>query len=558
MRLWGMFRRAEAGLKNKHMRRPGLHPPSIPLRAWLLTTVAALFLLLLLGGSFGDVFPLVLGFMPLEKGGPGYLHILLGRATATFCCISVAAILGWSTALALTLLAGFTGRGGLKIVVWVGRFLAVVPPMAWALGLLVVLIQRWGIPAETLFPYAPPEGTDSLLLRAGRVVWAWMFPVVTLAIPACAMMLAALAHRLEMLMASEQFCHLKARGLGMVTMLHCHFLPSLLLDLVRTGRATLPLLLGFSVPVEHILGFDGMGGFAGQMLSTQEYPKALPAALYLGGWMLLLWFFLLGQVERRAPASRILPTYPEGEARAWICAIGGAVMVLALLVVPHWMPGEAMAVARNMWWRELLFVLEVVLVAVVVVLISMPLWQGWDRIKPKWNFGLVSPAVNEAVLLPTLLFGSLAWLDVPLAAVGAGMVLSLGGMALLRAQARELSTRRMVEASRMLGENTPGILKHHLLRFLLPSLGNWALRMMSALLLWMCIIHWFFSGSGDGGANPSWGAQMRLASEEVFDDPRGVMVPALLVALWCLSLQLLSRAFRADLPPQQSQTVDPR
>src|SRR4051812_41374918 len=108
MRLWGMFRRAEVGLKNKHMRRPGSHPPSIPLRAWLLTTAAALFLLLLLGGSLGDVFPLVLGFMPLEKAGQGYLHILLGRAAATFCCISMAAILGWSTALALTLLAGFT------------------------------------------------------------------------------------------------------------------------------------------------------------------------------------------------------------------------------------------------------------------------------------------------------------------------------------------------------------------------------------------------------------------------------------------------------------------
>jgi ABC-type dipeptide/oligopeptide/nickel transport system permease subunit len=192
-----------------------------------------------------------------------------------------------------------------------------------------------------------------------------------------------------------------------------------------------------------------------------------------------------------------------------------------------------------------------------VVLISVPLWQGWDRIKPKWNFGLVSPGVNEVVLLPALLFGALAWLDVPMAAVGAGMVLSLGGMALLREQARELSTRRMVEASRMLGENIPGILKHHLLRFLLPSLGNWALRMMSALLLWMSIIHWFVPGTGEA-THLSWGAQMRLASEEVFDDPRGVMVPALMVALWCLCLQLLSRAFPADLPPQESQPADPR
>jgi ABC-type dipeptide/oligopeptide/nickel transport system permease component len=547
----------EARRGDNSMRRPGHHPPSLPLRAWLLTAAAALLLLLLKDGTVGDVLPLLLGFMPLEANGPGYLHILLGRATATFCCLTVSAILGWSVALALALLAGFMGQGGLKLVVWAGRLVGSVPPMAWALAFLVVLIQRGGIPVETLFPYTPPEAVDSTLLRVGRHVWAWMLPIVTLSIPACAIMLSALAHRLEMLVSSEQFCHLRARGLGMGAILHCHFLPSLFLDLVRQGRATLPVLLGFSVPVEHMFGFDGLGGFSGQMLLTHEYAKALPAALYLGGWMLLLWFTLLGIVERRSPASRVMPAYPEGEARALICAVGGAVLALALVALPYMIQGEAMAMAQRVWWREILFVIQVVGVAVVVVLISVPLWQGWDRIKPKWNFGLVSPGVNEVVLLPALLFGALAWLDVPMAAVGAGMVLSLGGMALLREQARELSTRRMVEASRMLGENIPGILKHHLLRFLLPSLGNWALRMMSALLLWMSIIHWFVPGTGEA-THLSWGAQMRLASEEVFDDPRGVMVPALMVALWCLCLQLLSRAFPADLPPQESQPADPR
>lgn len=540
-----------------NMRRPRLHPPSPPLRAWLLTTAAAVFLLLLKDGSIGDVLPLLLGFMPLEGDDPGYLHVLLGRATATFCVVSLAAVFGWSLALAFTLLAGFAGKGGLKLLVWTGRFLGSVPPMAWALAALVLFIQHGGIPVETLFPYTPPEAMDSMLLRAGRQVWAWMLPVATLAIPACAMMLASLAHRLEMLMGSEQPCHLRARGLGMVAILHRHFLPSLILDLARQGRASLPLLVGFSVPVEHIFGFDGLGGFSGQMLLTQEYTKALPAALYLGGWMLLPWFAALGMVERRSPASRVMPGYPEGEARAIICAVGGAVLALGLVVLPFALQGETMAMAQRVWWRELLFVLQVVAIAVVVVLISMPLWQRWDRIRPRWNSGLVSPGVNEAVLLPALVFGALAWLDVPMAAVGAGMVLSLGGMTLLREQARELSTRRMVEASRMLGESLPGILKHHLLRFLLPSLGNWALRMMSALLLWMSVIHWFVPGTGEG-ADLSWGAQMRLASEGVFDDPMGVMVPALMVALWCLSVQLLSRSFPADLPPQESQPADPR
>ena len=539
------------------MRPVGPHQSYLPLRAWLLAAVAAVVLLLLQDGAFGEVFSLLLGFMPLGADGSSYLHTMLGRAAATFAWVSVAAIFGWATALCLTLLGGFTGKGGLKVLVWSGRLLGNIPPMAWTLALLVVLIQRWSIPVETLFPYAPPAEMDNALLRMGRHVWTWMLPACVLALPACGMMLSVLAHRLEMLVTGDQMLHLQARGLGRTAIVHQHFLPYLMLDLVRHGRATLPLLLGLSVPVENILGFDGLGGFAGQMLLTHEFPKALPAAIYLGGWMFMLWFGLLGLLEKRSPAVRVMPAYPEGESRALICAVAGAVLLLGLLLAPNWMPQAAVRQAHLATWSEILFVLQAVGVACVVVLISMPLWQGWDRVKPQWNFGLVSPAISESILIPVLLLSATTWLDVSLAAMGVGMVLSLGGMALLRAQAQELSTRRMVEASTMLGENTPGVLKHHLLRYLLPSLANWALRMMATLLLWMSIVHWFLPGAADG-SNLSWGAQMRLASEEVFDDATGVMVPALLVALWCLSLQLLSRAFRADLPPQESQPADPR
>jgi ABC-type dipeptide/oligopeptide/nickel transport system permease component len=539
------------------MRPAGPQQSYLPLRAWLLAAVSAVVLLLLQDGAIGEVFPLLLGFMPLGTDGPSYLHTMLGRTAATFACVSVAAIFGWGIALSLTLLGGFTGKGGLKLLVWSGRLLGNIPPMAWTLALLVVLVQRWSIPVETLFPYAPPAEMDSVLLRAGRQVWTWMLPICVLAVPACGMMLSALAHRLEMLVTSEQMRHLQARGLGRVAIMHQHFLPYLLLDLVRHGRAMLPLLLGFSVPVENVLGFDGLGGFAGQMLLIHEFPKALPAAIYLGGWMLLAWFGLLGALEKRSSAVRVMPVYPEGESRALVCAVGGAILLLGLLLVPNWMAHAAVRQAYLATWGEILFVFQAVGVSCVVVLISMPLWQGWDRVKPRWSLSLASPAISESILLPVLLLSAATWLDVSLAAMGVGMVLSLGGMALLRAQARELSTRRMVEASHMIGENNPGVLKHHLLRYLLPSLGNWALRMMAALLLWMSIIHWFLPDAADG-TNLSWGAQMRLASEEVFDDATGVMVPALLVALWCLTLQLLSRAFRADLPPQESQPADPR
>ncbi|MEZ0274323.1 MAG: hypothetical protein ACAH88_05415, partial [Roseimicrobium sp.] len=354
----------------------------MPLRAWLLAAVAAVVLLLLQDGAFGEVFSLLLGFMPLGADGSSYLHTMLGRAAATFAWVSVAAIFGWATALCLTLLGGFTGKGGLKVLVWSGRLLGNIPPMAWTLALLVVLIQRWSIPVETLFPYAPPAEMDNALLRMGRHVWTWMLPACVLALPACGMMLSVLAHRLEMLVTGEQMLHLQARGLGRTAIVHQHFLPYLMLDLVRHGRATLPLLLGLSVPVENILGFDGLGGFAGQMLLTHEFPKALPAAIYLGGWMFMLWFGLLGLLEKRSPAVRVMPAYPEGESRALICAVAGAVLLLGLLLAPNWMPQAAVRQAHLATWSEILFVLQAVGVACVVVLISMPLWQGWDRVKP--------------------------------------------------------------------------------------------------------------------------------------------------------------------------------
>ena len=129
------------------------------------------------------------------------------------------------------------------------------------------------------------------------------------------------------------------------------------------------------------------------------------------------------------------------------------------------------------------------------------------------------------------------------------MLLAIPSAALLWQQLRELSARRMVEAAVMLGARPHSIWRNHLLRHFLPSLLHWGVRSTGAVLLWMSVVRYYLPGTAEVSKLP-WGAQMRLASENVFDDPSGVLAPAVLLALWYLSLHLLSRAFRTELPGQ--------
>ncbi len=523
-------------------------PKGLPARAWLLLTSAAVGLLLWQEGTtaWREVLALLSGTLPLEEGGRGYLHALLPRALATLALVSGALVLGASLAMAVTCLGSLTGRWGLRVLSWVGRLLGALPVMLWALLATVVLVRHWNVPVETLFPYEPPAEKDTLALRLGRQLWALLLPVTVLALPAFGLFLTALAQRTAELLAHEHLLHYRARGIGEGEILHRHLMPHLSLDLVRQARSCLPLLVAFSIPVEEILGCQGLGATVAQTMESDALPRVLPAALYLVGWLLLPWLIVLGWLEQRSAVIAIEPGLPTGSPRSLVCAIAGGVLGVLLILVPLSM--AALQEARAAWPRELWFAMESAVISAVLVVISVPIWQWWDRLKPTWYLGLVPAVASEGLVFLMLLVASPVWMSRPYAPLVTGGLFSLAGIAMLRYQAREIATRPMVEAAHVLGATSGGILRHHQLRFLAPALGRWTLRMVAVILLLMGLAH-FHHLSHDTAS--TWGGQMRSASQNLFDHPSAIMAPAGLLAGWCLCFFLVSRAFRTDLPARE-------
>lgn len=529
-------------------------PTGLPLRAWCLISGAAVVLLLIQGGSWADVPRLLSGTLVLEEGGRGFLHALLVRALHTFALASGALIFGASVALAVTCLSSALGVWGRRTLGWAGRLLGGVPAMAWALLATVLFIQHWQVPVETLFPFQPPAEQDSFFLRLGRSLWSGLLPASVLGIPVFGMILAALCQKLGEVSRHEEVRHIRARGLTEWDILHQHLMPHLLLHLVRQARICLPLLLAFSVPVEDILGYNGLGRAVAQTMTTGAFPKTLPAALYFCGWMLLPWLVLLSWLERKSPVSAVEAGFVRGTSRSLSCTVAGGLLLLLMMTLPYALP--YFAEAHVAWTHEIWQALKPVLVAGALAVLSIPAWLLWDRLRPEWHLGLVPAVASGAVMFLVLLLSAPLWAGITAATWGVGAVLSLSAMAALRQDARAVSALPMVEAARMLGTNAAGILHQHLVRFLAPALGNWALRMLPLTLLLNCFVRYYLPGAGEPAV--SWGAQMRLASEGIFDDAGGVVAPAVLLALWCLSFHLLSRAFRTDLPAQEIPNANPR
>ncbi len=522
-------------------------PRGLPLRAWLLLTAAAVGLLAWQTGTWTGVVGLLSGTLPLEAGAPGYLRGMLGRGLRTWGLVSGALVFGASAALAITCAGTRTGRVGLKMLSWLGRLLAGVPVMLWALLAMVLLIQRWQVPVETLFPYQPPAERDSTALSLGRQLWALLLPITVLAVPATGVFLAVLAQRAGDLPRQAEVQPLRARGIPHGLMLHRHLLPHLVLHLARQARSCLPLLLAFCIPVEEALGVHGLGQSLARALGDLSVPGVLPVSLYLFAWMLLPWLLVLAWLERQSAVSAIEQGFPTGAPRNLLSAAAGVLLMGALMVAPPRL--AAFSEARLAWPHELWFALQAVAAACAIVLLSLPVWQVWDRLRPAWHLGLVPAVASEGLMFLVLLVTSPLWMGLAFPPGVVGGLLALAGIAILRQDARELSHRPMMEAAQMLGGTSSGILRRHYLRFLLPSLGRWALRMMAVVLMLMALVHYQVPAGPEAPA--SWGGQMRLASGGIFDDARPVAAPAVLLALWCLAFFLLSRVFRSDLPARQ-------
>lgn len=527
-------------------------PPSrLPPRVLVLCLAIALATLWRSGGTGGESLQLALVLLPLEPGGAGALRVLLGKMAASFLLISLALVAGMSFALALALLASRLGGRVSRFAGWLGRTLTCVPPMGWALGVMVWLIKVRGLPVETLFPYQPPPGSDTASLRAGRELWSWIVPVLVLAVPVLGTALFSLTHKLSSLLRDPAVDRLKARGLLRAQILYRHLVPLLRVHLARLARPMAALLLAFDIPVEQLLGFDGWGRFAAGLLSSPASSgRALAAVFWTGGLMLagiLGWLSLLDRQGLPPEAEQDSDPAQDRSRRSAVC---GAGLALLLMLPVRWFVPETilrggLEDAHLAWTSEVARALGVSLAALGLVVGSSFLMS---LLRPR-NFGRGwAAALAVSPLLVALLFSEeelgRRWWAIALA-------VAVPGIAAFGEVFRDADDSDFIEASRALGQRRPGVWLRHLLPGVLQSLPGLALRNAGAALMIFGVLD--FYGASSAG---TWGGLMRLHADRVLDDPLPALAPALLLTLWGLSFRLLSRASRPGPPPDRATPFD--
>ena len=513
-------------------------------RVLLICFVLAEMMVVLGGGTWRDALGLVLATFPLDAGGSSALRVLLQRICTSFVLITGALTVALSFAIAIAVLLSACGGRIMRFVGWAGRAVTCVPPMAWALGSMLLLIRVLGLPVETLFPYHPPATLDHFALQAGRELWAWLVPLLALTTPAAGAALFTMTHRLTALLHDPGIGKLKSRGLKRSQMVHRHFVPQLRVHLARLARPVAATLLAYDIVVEHLLGFDGWGRFvAAQILSPEMSPRALAVAMWTGGWMLAALLGLISLLDWRGLPLEAEEETDSAQRRSKRSAISGAALLLGLVSAPlligkleAWTAVENAQLAWTFEIKRATIAVGGTLVLVLIAGFFMSLMRG-RLISRGWAAALANAPLLVALLL---------WQRIEGTAMMAVIVsLALPGLAALRETFHEANESDFIEASLSLGRTRFGVWRSHVLPGTMPGLLNWTLRNVATALLVFCTLD-FFSASYLPAQ--SWGRLLRDAAGGILDEPLPALAPALLVALWSLSFRLLSRAFRTEAP----------
>ena len=513
-------------------------------RVLLICFVLATAILLRGGGSWSDVPGLVFATYSLDGSESSALWILLERICKSLVLIACALAVALSCALALAVMLSSLGGRVTRFAGWVGRAITCVPPMAWALGAMVLIIKNLDLPVETLFPCHPLAVQDSFALQAGRALWAWLVPMTVLAVPALGAALFVMTHRLDSLLQEPELGRLKSRGLNRAQMIYRHFVPQLRVHLARLARPLAATLLAYDIAVEHLLGFDGWGRFvAAQVTSGQFSPRPLAVAMWTGGWILALQLALIALLDKRGLPLEAEEETDSAQLRSWRSTVSGAAIAVMLMTAPVfagrlaiWSP---VAGAHHAWVAEVMRAMTAAAGAFALLLIA-GFFMSLSR-RHLLSRGWAAALSNAPVLLALL-----TWPQAEGAKMTAVMItLALPGLAALRETFHEVNESDFIEASISLGRSRTGVWWTHVLRGTMPGLLNWTLRSVATALLVFCTLDFFSPDKPDA---PGWGHLMRDAAGGILDDATSALAPALLLALWSLSFRLLSRAFRIEAP----------
>jgi ABC-type dipeptide/oligopeptide/nickel transport system permease component len=539
------------------MNRLRLPPPHLVPRVLALSLAFAVVLLWTGGGTTTDVARMAAGSLPILADGTSALHVVFPRSVKSFFLVLIALGTAMSFAMALALLVSVAGGRILRIAGWLGRAMAGVPPMGWAMGAIVLLLRGWHLPVETLFPHQTPPALDSWMMHAGRATWAWLAPAIALSLPVFGTTFFSLTHQLSALLDSDGRAMLRARGLGRGPIIYRHFAPLLGVQMARLARPAAVLLLCFDIPVEEIFGFEGWGHFVASRL-TMNGPQtyALATAMWAGSWMLAGLFLASGWLDRRDLPPSLEEINDHGQRFSVLSVAMGGALLLALSVLPA---GESQAsvwdqltFSHHLWLSEVPRAFATAVLALMLVMLGVPFLVPSLRWRWLAGGGLISSLSLAPLFLMLLLWDHVhtrQWLAV-------GVVLAAPGLGALRAFFLDESHNGFIEASRTVGESTLGLCYRHLLRLALPGLLNWLLRTTASALVLFSVLD-FYDPSLLEGHHTGWGAVIRAHQSELLENPALALGPALWIALWSLSFRLLSRACRSDTPLRRTPTFAP-
>lgn len=534
-------------------------PPSHLVARVLLLGLAFSLLLLWTGGagSWSNTFSMISASLPLPPESGETLHLLLPRSLRTLVLVLLALFMGLSFALAAALLISHLGGRAMRLAAWLGRAMAGVPPMGWAMGALLLILRDWHLPVETLFPHQTPEVLDTWNLRIARKLWTWLAPGLVLALPLFGSAFFSLCYRLSALLTSHGGETLRARGLRRSWIVHRHFAPLLGVHMARMARPAVAVLLCFAIPVEEVFGFDGWGRFlATRLYSSAPHTLELAAAMWSGAWMLAVLLIMAGLTDRRSLPLSLEEINDQGQRQSAVSAVLGGVLLIALIVpFASGMPGtpwEELMRSHALWFSELLRALGAALGALLLVVLGVPL------LMPSLRFAwLAGGGFLASLSLAPLFLMLLLWEQVHARSTLAVLVaLAAPGLAALRAFFLSDTWGGIRDSARAVGETTWGICQRHLLRIAVPSLLNWTLRTAGTALILYSVLD-FYDESRQGLPSSSWGAMMRASHDDLLEHPVLALGPALWIALWNLSFRLLSRAFKTQSPQNRPSTFAP-
>lgn len=300
-----------------------------------------------------------------------------------------------------------------------------------------------------------------------------------------------------------------------------------------------------AIPVEKMLGFEGWGRSLASALLQNNAP-IIAVSFGLGGLILALGCLLIRSLEQRSSTANEEPIHDASRSQNKSSVIVGLLLMVSLMMLPKWLPLPLWSFfqrAHEAWWREVSLALLSSFMAFVGIFFCSFLMGGSCK-EP----GRTKSRIASLLHFILLLAGMAGFLYFVKAWNFAGLLIGgvvVHGLVSARAVLKEMYASDRVLSARSLGRATYGVWSNHILPNLLPSLLHWVFWNTANVLLLVTLIRFCVPAAASAG---SWGQQLQLASDGILETCMPAFAPAILLALWCLSFRLISRAFPVRTP----------